>query len=47
MLFLHACEGLTQTQISEVLGIGADAVKASLSLARTRMRRQADDPASE
>ena len=47
VLFLHACEGLTQTQISEVLGIGADAVKASLSLARKRMRRQADDPASE
>jgi RNA polymerase sigma-70 factor (ECF subfamily) len=43
VLYLHACEGLSLVQIAEVLGISPDAVKASLSLARKRMRLQLKD----
>jgi RNA polymerase sigma-70 factor (ECF subfamily) len=38
VLHLHACEGLTRDEIAEVLAISPAAVKASLSLARKRMR---------
>jgi RNA polymerase sigma-70 factor (ECF subfamily) len=38
VLYLHACEGFTHVEISEVLGISPDAVKANLSLARKKMR---------
>lgn len=37
-LYLHACEGLSVAEIADVLAIGTNAVKASLSLARKRMR---------
>jgi RNA polymerase sigma-70 factor (ECF subfamily) len=40
ILYLITCEGLTQNEASEVLGIGVAAVKASLSMARKEMRRQ-------
>ncbi|MBC8875092.1 MAG: RNA polymerase sigma factor [Planctomycetes bacterium] len=43
VLYLHACEGLCLAEIADVLDISSDAVKASLSLARKRMRRQLDD----
>ena len=43
VLYLHACEQLSLGQIAEILDITADAVKASLSLARKRMRRQLSD----
>jgi RNA polymerase sigma-70 factor (ECF subfamily) len=38
VLYLHACEGLSLAEIADVLGIRAEAAKASLSLARKRMR---------
>ena len=52
VLYLSACEGLAPSEVGEVLGISADAAKASLSLARKRMRQQlggllADDEPSE
>lgn len=43
VLYLHACEEFPIDRIAECLQISADAVKASLSLARKRMRRQLDD----
>lgn len=43
VLYLHACEALSLPQIAEVLGIHPGAVKASLSLARKRLRRQLKD----
>ncbi|OHB73174.1 MAG: hypothetical protein A2V70_09125 [Planctomycetes bacterium RBG_13_63_9] len=43
VLYLHALEQLSLEQIAEVLAISSDAVKASLSLARKRMRRQLRD----
>ena len=43
VLYLHACEQLSLGQISEVLDISPEAVKASLSLARKKMRRQLRD----
>jgi RNA polymerase sigma-70 factor (ECF subfamily) len=43
VLYLHACEELALAEIAEVLGIRADAVKASLSLARKKMRRELKD----
>ena len=42
VLYLNVCEELTLVQISEVLGIKPGAVKASLSLARQRMRADLD-----
>jgi RNA polymerase sigma-70 factor (ECF subfamily) len=43
VLYLISCEGLSQSEVSEVLGIGVPAVKASLSLARKEMRRRLSD----
>jgi RNA polymerase sigma-70 factor, ECF subfamily len=43
VLYLITCEGLSQNEVSEVLGIEVAAVKASLSLARKEMRRQLSD----
>jgi len=43
VLYLHACEGLSIGEIDDVLDISSDAVKASLSLARKRLRRQLAD----
>ena len=40
VLFLFSVEGLSQTEIAEVLGISPEAAKASLSLARRAMRRR-------
>jgi RNA polymerase sigma-70 factor (ECF subfamily) len=40
VLYLIICEGLSQNDVCEVLGIGLPAVKASLSLARKEMRRR-------
>lgn len=40
VLFLHALEQLPLGEIAQVLGISVDAVKASLSLARRRMRER-------
>ena len=45
VLYLHAWEQLSLGEIAEVLGISVDAVKASLSLARRRMRQWFDNPA--
>jgi len=44
VLYLSACEGLASAEIAEVLDITREAVKANLSLARKRMRRQLPDP---
>jgi RNA polymerase sigma-70 factor (ECF subfamily) len=38
VLYLHACEGLELPEIAEIVGIQPGAVKASLSLARKKMR---------
>ncbi len=43
VLHLSACEGLTAAEVAAVLGISADAAKASLSLARKAMRQQLPD----
>lgn len=43
VLFLISCEGLSQCDVSEVLGISLTAVKANLSLARKEMRRRLSD----
>jgi RNA polymerase sigma-70 factor, ECF subfamily len=43
VLYLHACEACSLPEISEILAISPEAVKASLSLARKRMRRQLSD----
>ena len=43
VLYLHACEELSLAEIAGILEISAEAVKASLSLARKRMRRQLKD----
>jgi RNA polymerase sigma-70 factor (ECF subfamily) len=43
VLYLISCEGLSQNEVSEILGIEVTAVKASLSLARKEMRRQLSD----
>jgi RNA polymerase sigma-70 factor (ECF subfamily) len=40
VLFLITCEGLSPSDVAEVLEIGLPAVKASLSLARKEMRRR-------
>jgi RNA polymerase sigma-70 factor (ECF subfamily) len=39
-LYLRACEGLSLEEIADVLGITPDAVKASVSLARKKIREQ-------
>ena len=38
VLYLSACEGLKTAEIAEILGATPEAVKASLSIARKRMR---------
>jgi RNA polymerase sigma-70 factor (ECF subfamily) len=43
VLYLHACEELSLAQIADVLDIRTEAVKASLSLARKRMRQKLRD----
>jgi RNA polymerase sigma-70 factor (ECF subfamily) len=43
VLYLISCEGFSQSEVSEVLGIELPAVKASLSLARNEMRRRLSD----
>ncbi len=43
VLYLVTCEGLTQDEVAEVLGIGKSAVKANLSLARKEMRERLKD----
>ena len=43
VLYLHACEGFSLPEIAEILALSPQAVKASLSLARKRMRQQLQD----
>jgi RNA polymerase sigma-70 factor (ECF subfamily) len=43
VLYLHACEELSLAEIAKVLEISPEAVKASLSLARKKMRRWLGD----
>ncbi len=43
VLYLHACEGLSLAEITEILQISGEAAKASLSLARKKMRQQLKD----
>lgn len=43
VLYLHVCEGLTLAEITGVLGIRYEAVKASLSVGRKRMRNALKD----
>jgi RNA polymerase sigma-70 factor (ECF subfamily) len=43
VLYLCACEGLSAAAISLILGISVDAVKASLCLARKRLRQELKD----
>jgi RNA polymerase sigma-70 factor (ECF subfamily) len=43
VLHLSACEGLATAEIADILGISAGAIKAHLSLARKKIRRQLDD----
>lgn len=40
VLYLTACEGLTPTQIGQVLDISASAAKSTLSLARAKLRER-------
>jgi RNA polymerase sigma-70 factor (ECF subfamily) len=48
VLYLIAIEGLSSSEVGNILGINANAVKVNLSLARKRMREQMakKDPAS-
>ncbi|MFV2070392.1 MAG: RNA polymerase sigma factor, partial [Pirellulales bacterium] len=43
VLYLYSCDALSLAEIADVLGISSDAVKASLSLARKKMRRELED----
>ncbi|MGD0517712.1 MAG: RNA polymerase sigma factor [Thermoguttaceae bacterium] len=43
VLYLHACEGFSLMEIAEILDLSRQAVKASLSLARKRMRQKLQD----
>lgn len=43
ILYLHACESFSLPEIAEILSLNPQAVKASLSLARKRMRQQLRD----
>jgi RNA polymerase sigma-70 factor (ECF subfamily) len=43
VLYLITCESLSHDEVAAILGIGAPAVKASLSLARKEMRRRLSD----
>ncbi len=46
VLYLNACEGLSLAEIAGVLDISTDAAKASLSVARNRLRELLPDLAS-
>jgi RNA polymerase sigma-70 factor, ECF subfamily len=43
VLYLHACEAFSLPEIAEILALSSQAVKASLSLARKRMRQKLQD----
>jgi RNA polymerase sigma-70 factor (ECF subfamily) len=43
VLYLNACEGFSAAAIAQILGISADSAKASLSLARKKLREQLRD----
>lgn len=43
VLYLSACEGLTATEVAEVLDISTNAVKANLCLARKKLRQELKD----
>jgi RNA polymerase sigma-70 factor, ECF subfamily len=43
VLYLHACEAFSLAEIAEILALSPQAVKASLSLARKRMREKLHD----
>jgi RNA polymerase sigma-70 factor (ECF subfamily) len=43
VLYLSACEGLALAEVASVLGITASAAKASLSLARRKLREELSD----
>jgi RNA polymerase sigma-70 factor (ECF subfamily) len=43
VLYLSACEGLPAADVAVILGITADAAKASLSVARKKLREQLPD----
>jgi RNA polymerase sigma-70 factor, ECF subfamily len=47
VLYLSACEGLKTAEIGQVLGITPESVKASLSIARKRMRENCALAASQ
>jgi RNA polymerase sigma-70 factor (ECF subfamily) len=47
VLYLSVCEGLDSEEISDVLRMTREAVKASLSLARKKMREQLLDPLAD
>jgi RNA polymerase sigma factor (sigma-70 family) len=47
VLHLATCEGMTNAEVVDVLGIGVGAVKANLSLARKEMRRRLRDVYNE
>ncbi len=42
VLYLNACEGLPPSEIADVLSISPEAAKASLCVARQKLRRQLD-----
>jgi RNA polymerase sigma-70 factor (ECF subfamily) len=44
VLYLNACEGLSLREVAEALGISPDAAKASLSLARKKLRETLAEP---
>lgn len=43
VLYLSACEGMKATEIAKILETTTDAIKASLSLARKKMRESLDE----
>lgn len=43
VLYLYSCEALSLAEIADVLNISSHAVKASLSLARKKMRQELQD----
>jgi RNA polymerase sigma-70 factor (ECF subfamily) len=43
VLYLNTCQGLSAAEIATILGIHPDAVKASLCLARKKLREQLHD----
>jgi RNA polymerase sigma factor (sigma-70 family) len=43
VLYLNACEGLALGEIADILGISSESAKASLSLARKKLRELLPD----